>query len=81
MAHIEHSNITRGNIEHPTDPTIILRDRIKIQLAMGGKDAETWEASGRQIANQIDTRLGTTAGRKKFRRARGELSSPPRPLR
>ena len=68
--HIEQSNIARGNIEHPTDSTIILRDRIKIQLAMGGKNAETWEASGRQIANQIETRLGTTAGRKEARRAR-----------
>ena len=77
--HIEQSNIARGNIEHPTDPTIILRDRIKIQLAMGGKNAETWEASGRQIANQIETRLGTTAGRKEARRARHTWKSGARP--
>ena len=77
--HIEQSNIARGNIEQPTDPTIILRDRVKIQLAMGGKNAETWEASGRQIADQIETRLGTTAGRKKARRARHMWKSAARP--
>ena len=68
--HIEQRNFARGNVEHPTDPTIILTDRIKIQLAMGGKNAETWEASGRQIAVQIETRLGTAARRKEARRAR-----------
>ena len=69
-ANVEQSNIARGNIEHPTDPTIVLTDRLKIQLAMGGKNAATWEASGRQIASQIETRLGPSAGRKEARRAR-----------
>ncbi|GEM_PF-5761679 len=68
--HIEQSNIGRGNIEHPTDSTIIWRDRVEIQMALGGRNAETWAASGRHIANQIETRLGTTAGRKEARGAR-----------
>lgn len=76
--YIEQSNIGRGNIEHPTDPTIIRRDRLEIQLAMGGKNAQTWAASGRQIANQIETRLGTTAGRKEARRARHTWKSAAR---
>ncbi len=77
--HIEQSNIGRGNIEHPTDPTIIRRDRIELQLAMGGRNAQTWAASGRQIANQIETRLGTTAGRKEARRARHTWKSAAKP--
>ena len=81
VAHVEQSNLTRGNIEHPTDPTIILRDRVKIQLAMGAKNAETWEVSGRQIANQIETRLGTAAGRTEARRARHTWKSAAGPTR
>lgn len=28
--YVEQANIARGNIEHPTDPMIVLRDRIGI---------------------------------------------------
>jgi len=77
-AHIEQSNIGRGNIEHPTDPTIIRQDRIDIQLALGGRNAETWAASARQIADLIETRLATTAGRKEARRARHSWKSAAR---
>ncbi len=43
--YIEQANIARGNIEHPTDPMIVLRDRIGIQVAWG---AET-HALGRSL--------------------------------
>ena len=69
--YIEQSNIARGNIDKPTDPVIVLRDRIEIQLRLGGKNAETWSASGRELADRIESRLGTAAGRRQARRARG----------
>ena len=68
--YIEQSNIARGNIEEPTDPLIVLHDRIGIQLALGGKNAETWTASGWQVADHIEARFGTAAGRREARRAR-----------
>ena len=69
--YIEQSNIARGNLERPTDPRIVLRDRIETQFRMGGKSAETWEASGRQLADHIERRFGTRAGRREARIARG----------
>lgn len=63
--YIEQANISRGNIEHPTDPVIILRDRIGIQLGLGGRDPRTWEESGSRIADLIKRRFGTAAARKK----------------
>ena len=69
--HIEHSNIVRGNIETPTDPRVVLRDRIEIQLAKGGKNARTWAESGWEIADGIEARFGTSASRREARRSRG----------
>jgi len=69
--YIEQSNIARGNIEGPADPLIVLHDRIEIQLALGGKNAQTWAASGWQVADHIEARFGTAAGRREARRARG----------
>lgn len=69
--YIEQSNIARGTIEDPVDPVIVLRDRIEIQLALGGKNAETWVDSGWQLADHIEARFGTSAGRKEARLARG----------
>jgi hypothetical protein len=68
--HIVQANIARGNIEHPTDPTILLADRIAIQLALGEKNAQTWIAAGWQLADNIETHLATAAGRKEARHAR-----------
>ena len=69
--YIEQSNIARGNIDRPTDAVIVLRDRIEIQLKLGGKSAATWSASGRELADRIESRLGTAAGRRQARLARG----------
>jgi hypothetical protein len=81
--HIVQSNIARGNIEHPTDSTIILADRIAIQLAMGQKNDQTWIASGWQLADNIETRLATAAGRKEARHARSlwKAGTPGSPLK
>jgi len=68
--YIEQSNIARGHIEKPTDPMIVMRDRIDIQMGLGGKNAETWAASGWQLADLIESRFGTAAGRRKARLAR-----------
>lgn len=68
--YIEQANIARGNIEHPTDPMIVLRDRIAIQLGLGGRDPGTWEESGSQIADLIKRRFGTAAARKEALAAR-----------
>ena len=62
--YIEQANIARGNIEHPTDPMIVLRDRIGIQLGLGGRDPRTWEESGSRIADLVKRRFGTAAARK-----------------
>jgi hypothetical protein len=62
--YIEQANIARGNIEHPTDPMIVLRDRIGIQQGLGGRDPRTWEESGSRIADLIKRRFGTAAARK-----------------
>jgi hypothetical protein len=69
--YIEQSNIVRGLIEEPTDPTIVLRDRIDIQRMMGAQNAQTWEASGREIADRIESRFGTSQGRREARLVRG----------
>jgi hypothetical protein len=69
--YIEQSNIVRGHIEEPTDSTIVLRDRLHIQHMLGAKNARTWEASGRQLADQIESHFGTSQGRREARRARG----------
>ena len=69
--YIEQSNIVRGLIEEPTDPTIVLRDRIDIQRMMGAQNDQTWEASGREIADRIESRFGTSQGRREARLVRG----------
>jgi hypothetical protein len=69
--YIEQSNIVRGHIEEPTDPMIVLRDRIDIQQMLGAKNAQTWETSGRQLADRIETHFGTRHGRREARRVRG----------
>ena len=68
--YIEQANIARGNIENPTDPNILFRDRLQVQQSLGGKDAHTWDESGWRIADQIERRFGTTAARKAARQAR-----------
>ena len=68
--YIEQANIARGNIEHPTDPMIVLRDRIGIQAGLGGRDPRTWEESGSRIADLIKRRFGTAAARKEALAAR-----------
>jgi hypothetical protein len=68
--YIEQSNIARGTIETPTDPLVVLRDRIEIQLARGGKNAQTWAESGWELAEGIEARFGTSAGRREARRSR-----------
>ena len=69
--YIEQANIVRGHIEEPTDPAIVLKDRIDIQRMLGAKNAQTWEASGRQLADRIETQFGTRQGRREARRVRG----------
>ncbi len=64
-------NIARGRIEEPADPRIVLSDRIEIQLRLGGKNAETWERSGWEIADRVDRRYGSREGRRRARLARG----------
>jgi hypothetical protein len=68
--YIEQSNIARGTSGTPTDPLVVLRDRIEIQLAKGGKNAQTWAESGWQLADGIEARFGTSAGRREARRSR-----------
>jgi hypothetical protein len=68
--YIEQANIGWGNIDNPSDPTIVLRDRIEIQLTLGAKSSDTWEASAGRLADQIERRFGTTAARKEARAAR-----------
>jgi hypothetical protein len=69
--YIEQSNIARGNIENPTDPVVVLGDRVEIQLAKGCKNAQTWAQSGWELADGIEARFGTSAGRREARRSRG----------
>jgi hypothetical protein len=69
--YIEQSNIIRGRIEEPTDPRILLRDRIDIQRLLGAKNVHTWEAAGQQLADRIESRFGTIAGRREARQVRG----------
>jgi len=68
--YVEQENIARGNIEEPTDPTIVFRDRLDIQAGLGAKDARTWEESARRIADQVERRFGTSAARRQARSAR-----------
>lgn len=68
--YIEQSNIVRGMMENLTDTGVLLRDRIEIQQTLGGINARTWEASGRQLAEVIEARFGTEAGRKEARLTR-----------
>jgi len=68
--YIEQANIGWGNIDNPSDPTVVLRDRIEIQLALGAKNADTWDASAARLADQIERRFGTSAARKEARTAR-----------
>ena len=77
--YIEQANIGWGNIDDPSDPTVVLRDRMEIQLALGAKDTDTWEASAGRLADQIERRFGTSAARKEARAARagwGALAHP-----
>lgn len=73
--YIEQANIARGNIEHPTDPMIVLRDRIGIQVGLGGRDLRTWEESGSRIADLIKHRFGTAVARKEALAARAGWKS------
>jgi len=68
--YIEQANIGWGNIDQPYDPVIVLRDRIEIQLSLGGKNAHTWEESAWRLADLIERRFGTTAARREARAAR-----------
>lgn len=68
--YIEQANITRGMIENLTDTAIVLRDRVNIQRELGAIDQATWEASGWQLADFIESRFGTRAGRREARLAR-----------
>ena len=79
--HIKHSNIAWGNIETPTDPLIVLRDRIEIQVAKGGKNAQTWAESAWELAVCIEARFGTSAGRSEARRSRSVRKITSRPHR
>ena len=69
--YILQANIARGHIEEPTDPRIVLSDRIDIQWRLGGKSAETWEQSGWEIADRVDRRYGSKEDRHRARLARG----------
>jgi len=69
--YIEQANIVRGHIEEPTDPMIVLRDRIDIQQSLGAKNSQTWEISGRQLADRIESHFGTSKGRREARQVRG----------
>jgi hypothetical protein len=80
--YIEQANIGWGNIDHPYDPVIVLRDRIEIQLTLGGKNAHTWEESAWRLANLIERRFGTSAARREARAARaawGAADTPGNP--
>jgi hypothetical protein len=68
--YIEQANIGWGNIDHPYDPVIVLRDRIEVQISLGGKNAHTWEESAWRLADLIERRFGTTAARREARAAR-----------
>jgi hypothetical protein len=68
--YIEQANIGWGNIDHPYDTVSVLRDRIEIQLSLGGKNAHTWEESAWRLADLIERRFGTTAARREARAAR-----------
>jgi hypothetical protein len=68
--YIEQANIGWGNIDHPYDPVIVLRDRIEIQLNLGGKNVHTWEESAWRLGDLIERRFGTTAARREARAAR-----------
>lgn len=68
--YIEQANIGWGNIDEPTDPAVVLRDRIEIQLNLGGKNAHTWEESAWRIADLIERRFGTAESRSQARAAR-----------
>lgn len=69
--YILQANIARGHIEEPTDPRIVLSDRIEIQCRLGDKNAETWQASGWEIADRVDRRYGSQEARHRARIARG----------
>lgn len=73
--YIEQGNIARGMIENPIDPTIVLRDRLNLQRAIGAYSEETWAEAGRQLAEFIEERFGTKAGRKEARTARARWKS------
>ncbi len=80
--YIEQANIGWGNIDHPYDPVIVLRDRIEIQLNLGGKNAHTWEESAWRLGGLIERRFGTTAARREARAARaawGAAETPDSP--
>lgn len=68
--YIEQANIGWGNIDEPFDPVIVLRDRIEIQLNLGGKNVHTWEESAWRLADLIERRFGTSAARREARAAR-----------
>ena len=77
--YIEQTNIARGTIGTPTDPRVVLRDRIEIQLAKGGKNAQTWAESGWELADGIEARFGTSADRREARRSRSVWKAISRP--
>lgn len=74
--YIEQANIGWGNIDNVFDPVIVLRDRIEIQLDLGGKNAHTWEESAWRLADLIERRFGTSAARRQARAARAGWGAP-----
>jgi len=69
-AYIEQANITRGVVENLADPSILLRDRVNLQRVLGAYDQQAWAAAGRQLAEHIESRFGTRAGRREARLSR-----------
>lgn len=68
--YIEQANIGWGNIDNVHDPVIVLRDRIELQIALGGKNEHTWEESAWRLGDVIERRFGTAAARREARAAR-----------
>jgi len=77
--YIEQANIGWGNIDDPHDPVIVLRDRIDIQIALGGKNAHTWEESAWRLGDIIERRFGTSAARREARASRKIWGAPEAP--
>lgn len=68
--YIEQANIVRGMVENPTDTAVVLRDRVNIQRELAAVNEHTWRESGGRLADAIESRFGTRAGRREARLAR-----------